>query len=106
MNKGRAGAAAVQANWIWLISGTTVTLNFLKQSMPRMGPATAACKKLDVKSLPRNCPIFSMKPQEGIGCPSAPFQKGMRWAGILVARHNTQSCSCINQIPVMSQFLG
>jgi hypothetical protein len=45
-------AAAVQANCIWLISGETVTLNFLKKSMPRMGSATAACKKLDVKSLP------------------------------------------------------
>jgi hypothetical protein len=47
---GAGEAAAVQANRIWLISGATVTLNFLKKSMPRMGPATAACKKLDVKS--------------------------------------------------------
>jgi hypothetical protein len=46
------GAAAEQANCIWLISGETVTLNFLKKSMPRMGPATAACRKVDVKSLP------------------------------------------------------
>jgi hypothetical protein len=45
------GAAPVQANWIWLISGTTVTLNFLKKSMPKMGLATAAYKKLDGKSL-------------------------------------------------------
>jgi hypothetical protein len=45
-------AAAVQVNCIWLISGTTVTLNFLKKSMPRMGTATVACKKLDMKSLP------------------------------------------------------
>ncbi len=43
-------AAAVQANCIWLMSGATVTLIFLKKSMPRMGPATAACKKVDVKS--------------------------------------------------------
>jgi hypothetical protein len=49
--KGAGEATAVQANCIWLI-GTTVTLNFLKKSMPRMGPVTAACKKLDVKSLP------------------------------------------------------
>ncbi len=41
-------ATAVQANCIWLMSGATVTLNFLKKSMPRMGPATAALKKLDV----------------------------------------------------------
>jgi hypothetical protein len=46
------GAAAEQANCIWLISGETMTLNFLKKSMPRMGPATAACRKVDVKSLP------------------------------------------------------
>jgi hypothetical protein len=50
--KGAGEAAAVQANCIWLMSGTTVTLNFLKKSMPRMGPVTAACKKLDVKRLP------------------------------------------------------
>ncbi len=51
-NLGVGEAAAVQANCIWLISGATVTLNFLKKSIPSMGPATAACKKLDVKSLP------------------------------------------------------
>jgi hypothetical protein len=39
-------AAAEQANCIWLSSGETMTLNFLKKSMPRMGPATAACRKL------------------------------------------------------------
>ncbi len=47
-----ARAAAEQANCIWLISGETMTLNFLKKSMPRMGLATAACRKVDVKSLP------------------------------------------------------
>ncbi len=51
-NLGADEAAAVQANCIWLVSGETVTLNFLKKSMPRMGPATAACKKLAVKNLP------------------------------------------------------
>ncbi len=44
------GAAAEQANCIWLSSGETMTLNFLKKSMPRMGLATAACRKVDVKS--------------------------------------------------------
>ncbi len=44
------GATAEQVNCIWLISGVTVT--FLKKSMPRMGPATAACRKVDVNSLP------------------------------------------------------
>ncbi len=33
---GAGEAAAVQANCIWLMSGETVTLNFLKKSMPRM----------------------------------------------------------------------
>ncbi len=45
-------AAAEQSNCIWLISGETVTLNFLKKSIPRMGPATAACKKVAGISLP------------------------------------------------------
>jgi hypothetical protein len=60
---------------LWLISGTTVTVNFLKKSMLRMGPATAACKKVDVKGLPWNCVVFLMKPQEGIGCSSAPWRR-------------------------------
>jgi hypothetical protein len=42
----------VQANSTWLVSGATVILNFLKKSMPRMGPATVAYKNLAVKSLP------------------------------------------------------
>ncbi len=46
------GSAVEQANCSWLISGETVTLNFLKKSMPRMGPGTAACRKVDVKSSP------------------------------------------------------
>ncbi len=51
-------AAAAQANCIWLMSGETVTLNFLEKSMSRMGPATEVCKKLDVKSLPWNWTVF------------------------------------------------
>jgi hypothetical protein len=73
---GAGEATAVQANCIWLISGATVTLNFLSKSMPRMGLATVACKKLDVKSWPWNCTVFLMKPQEGMVCPSAPLSKG------------------------------
>jgi hypothetical protein len=69
-------AAAVRANCIWLMSGATVALNFLRKSMPRMGPATVACKKLGVKSLPWNCTVFLMKPQEGMVCPSAPLSRG------------------------------
>ncbi len=49
---GAGEAAVAQANCIWLMSGETVTLNFLKKSVPRMGPATAACKKLAEKNLP------------------------------------------------------
>jgi hypothetical protein len=47
-------AKVVQAKLIRLISGATVTLNFLKKPMPRMRPTTVACKKLEVKSLPLN----------------------------------------------------
>ncbi len=46
------GAAAEQVNCIWLVSGETMTLNFVKKSMLRMGRATAAFRKVDVKSLP------------------------------------------------------
>jgi hypothetical protein len=69
-------AAAEQENCIWLISEETMTSNFLKRSMPRKGPATAACRKVDVKSLPRNYTIFWIKPQEGIGWLSAPLRRG------------------------------
>jgi hypothetical protein len=105
-NLGAGEAAAAQANCIWLMSGETVTLNFLKKSMPRMGPATAACKKLDVKSLPWNWTDFLMKPQEGIGCPICPFEEGTRWVGIFGARDNAQCCPSINQIPVICQFVS
>jgi hypothetical protein len=53
------GAVTLQANRIWLVFGATVTLDFLKKSMPRMGPATAACKNLDSKK-------FVLK-QDGFG---------------------------------------
>jgi hypothetical protein len=42
-----------------------------------MGPATAACRKVDVKSLPLNCAVFGIKPQEGMGCSSAPLRRGL-----------------------------
>ncbi len=78
------GAAAEQANCIWLISGETMTLNFLNKSMPRMVPATAACRNVDVKSL--------LKPQEGMGWPSAPLRRapvGLEY-----------------QIPIIGQFVS
>ncbi len=60
------GATAVHANKIWLVSGATMILNFHTNSMPRMGPATDACKKLDVNILPWNWTVLVMKLQEGI----------------------------------------
>jgi hypothetical protein len=97
---GEGEAAAVQANCIWLMSGATLTLNFLKKSMPRMGPATAACKKLDVKSLPWNCTVFLMKPQEGIGCPSAPLRRGPDGLEFLLQG------TILNVAPVSTKYLS
>jgi hypothetical protein len=75
-NEKRAGeAAAVQANCIWLMSGTTMTSSFLKKSMPRMGPATGACKKLDVKRLLWNFSFLNETPR-GDRLPICPFEKG------------------------------
>ncbi len=69
-------AVTIQANMILLFSGATLILNFLKKLMPKkMGPATAACKKLEVKILPRNWTIFVMNPQEGIGNPFVPLRR-------------------------------
>jgi hypothetical protein len=95
-NMGRGG----QANCIWLMSGATVTLNFLKKSMPRMGPVTAACKKLDVKSLPWNCKVFLMKHQEGIGCPSAPLRRGPDGLEFLLQG------TILNVVPVSPKYLS
>jgi hypothetical protein len=97
---GAGEAAAAQANCIWLMSGETVTLNFLKKSMPRMGPATAACRKLNVKSLPWNCTVFLMKPQEGIGCPSAPLRRGPDGLEFLVQG------TMLNVAPVSTKYLS
>jgi hypothetical protein len=49
--------------------------NFFNKSIPRMGPATAACKTHNVKSFPWNWTAFVMKPQEGIGKPFAPLRR-------------------------------
>jgi hypothetical protein len=56
-----------------------MTLNFLRKLMPRMGPATVACRKVYVKSLPWNCTVFWIKPQEWMGWPSAPLRRGPDW---------------------------
>ncbi len=70
------GAVAVQANRIWLVSGATVTLNFLKKkSMPRTEPATAACKNLAVKSLPWTGRFWKQIPKRGSVVLSAPYRR-------------------------------
>jgi hypothetical protein len=99
-------AVRVQANCTWLVSGETVTLNFLKKSMPRMGPATAACKKLATKNLPWNCTVFFNETPRGDWLPICPFEKGTRWAGIFETRDNAQCCPSINQVPVICQFVS
>jgi hypothetical protein len=73
-----------------------------------MGPATAACRKVDVKSLPWNCTGFLIKPQEGMGCPSAPLRRGLDGLEFWLQGPmlKVQSCSSINQIPVIGQFVG
>ncbi len=68
--------AAVHANKIWLVSGATVILNFRRKSMPKIGPATAVCNKLQVNTLPSNFTVLVMKPQEGICFPFAPLRRG------------------------------
>jgi hypothetical protein len=56
------------------------------------------------------CEKFALKLQSfldetarGDRLPICPFEKGTRWAGILVARNNAQSCSSINRIPIICQ---
>ncbi len=41
-----------------------------------MGPATAACKKLEVNISPWNWTVLVMKTQEGICFPFAPLRRG------------------------------
>ncbi len=74
------GAAAEQANCIWLSSGETVALNFLKKSMPRMGPATAALQKGCCKKFALKLHSFFNKAPRGDGLAICPFEKGARWA--------------------------
>jgi hypothetical protein len=102
---GADGADAVQAKSIWLVSGATVTLNFLKMSMPRMGPATAARKNCEEKSLPWNWTIFNKSPK-GDWLSICPLEQGARWINFGSAGNNTQCCPSVNQIPVMSQLIS
>ena len=70
-------ASWVVANKILFDPGATVTLNCFKKSMPRMGPATAACRKECWKVFPWNWITFEMYPQVGIGNPFAPLRIGL-----------------------------
>ncbi len=74
------GAAAEQANCIWLSSGETMTLNFLKKSMPRMGPATAACRKVAVKRFALKLHSLLNKAPRGDGLAICFIEEGARWA--------------------------
>jgi hypothetical protein len=51
-------------------------LNFHTNSMPRMVPATDACKKLEVNILPWNWSVLVMKLQEEICFPFALLRRG------------------------------
>ncbi len=71
--------------------------------MPRMGPATAACKKLEVNILPWNWTVLVMKPQGGIGFPFASLRRGpdgllLEKQGIMlnVAPVSTKNLSFVN----------
>ncbi len=65
-----------------------------------MGPATVACRKLDVKIFLWNCTVFWMKPQEGIGCPSAPLRRGPD--GLVFLLQGTM----LNVNPVSTKYLS
>ena len=66
----------VVANNTLFEAGATVKLNFLRKSIPRMGPATAACKKVWLKSTPWKRTNLVTVPQVGIGSPFAPLRVG------------------------------
>jgi hypothetical protein len=93
----------VQANRMWLVSGTTFTLNFLRKLMPKMGPATPACKKLEVKVCLEIGQFFGLIPKRGrvVICS---FKKSAM-AGVCSERDNAQSCSGVHQESVISQFI-
>jgi hypothetical protein len=60
------GAAAEQAKRIWLVSGATVTLNFLRKSMAKIRPATAACKNCKKKFCHGIGQFFKQIPKRGL----------------------------------------
>ncbi len=80
-----------------------------------MGPATAACKKLKVKSLPWNRTVFKIKPQERFGRPFAPFRRGpngllfdLQGTMLSVALESTKYLSLVNSSmrKIKSAFAG
>jgi hypothetical protein len=66
----------VQANCIWLISGTTVTLIFSKSQCPEWDQPQRLAKNWMRKVCLEIAQFFLMKPQVGLGCPSAPLRRG------------------------------
>ncbi len=77
--EGAGEAAAVQANWIWLISGTTMT-EFSQKVNAQNGTGHSGLQETGCEKLPWNCTVFLMNPQEGIGCPSASLRRDqMGW---------------------------
>jgi hypothetical protein len=73
--------------------------------MPRMGQATA-CRKVDVKSLPRNCTVFLIKPQEGISWPSAPLRRGPDGLEIWLQGTMLKVAPVSTKIPIIGQFVS
>jgi hypothetical protein len=78
--------AAVQANYISLISGQRLVKNWMEKFALKLHS-------------------FLNEAPRGDRLPICPYEKGTRWAGILIASNNAQGCPSINQIPVIGKFL-
>jgi hypothetical protein len=98
-------AVVVQAKWIWLISGATVTLNFLKKSKPN-GTFHSGLQETGSEKIALKLNSFLNKSPRGDRLSICPFEKGTRWTRICSTGYNAQSCSSINQIPIISQFVS
>ncbi len=59
----------------YLVFRGNSNLEFFQKINTRMGPATVACKKRQVKSFPWNCTAFVMKPKEGMGKVFPPLRR-------------------------------
>jgi hypothetical protein len=72
---GRASRCSVSKLYLVDFWGNSDS-EFLKKSMPRTGPATAAYKELDVKSLRWNCMVFFNETPRGDGLHICPLSRG------------------------------